>query len=134
MFAFGTTTEPTSAATPSWRFENTIRTEGGLVPQTEDKHGQEGSDWYRLNAEIPVVLDRYAPHDFANSKGTIWFLDSRHWYEAIVTNWKFWAPEGRIFREAAYTNSFGVVAHAYKFYQRVCDMPGSSGKLFNITA
>ncbi len=132
-FAFGTTTEPTSAATPAWRYENTIRLEGGLVPQTEDKHGQEGNDWYRINAEIPVVLDRYAPHDFGNNKGTIWFLDTRHWYEAVVTNWKFWAPEGRIFREAAYTNSFGVVAHAYKFYQRVCDMPGSAGKLYNIS-
>lgn len=133
-FAFGYAAEPGAAATPSWRYENTIRTEGGIVPQTEDKHGQEGSDWMRLNAEIPVVLDRYATHDFANNKGTIYFLDTRHWYEAIVTNWKFWAPEGRIFREAANSNSFGVIAHAYKFYQRVCDAPNTCGKLYNITA
>lgn len=131
-FAFGYAAEPTAAAVPTWKFNDTIRTEGGLVPRTEDEHGKDSMDWMRLNAEIPIVLDRYATHDFANNKGTIYFLDSRRWYEAIVTNWKFWAPEGRIFREAANTNSFGVVAHAYKFYQRVCDAPNTSGKLFNI--
>jgi hypothetical protein len=136
-FAFGNAAEPGAAATPSWRFENTIRTEGGLVPWKEDYHGQEASDWMRLNAEIPVVLDRYASHNFGTAKGTIFFLDTRHWYEAVVTNWKFWAPEGRIFREASAAVSggaFGVIAHAYKFYQRVCDAPNTSGKLFNITA
>jgi hypothetical protein len=128
--AYGTATE---AGLTHTRFNDSIKTKGGLVAYSEDKHGQEADDWMRLNDEIPFVLDRYASHDYATSKGTIFFLDTRHIYEAVVTDWKWWAPEGRILREAATQGTFGLIAHAYRFFERVLDAPNTCGKLYNIT-
>lgn len=127
-FNFGTTTE---AGTTQTRWNDTIRTQGGLAPYKEDRHGQESEDWMRLNDEIPFVLDRYASHDYENSKGTIFFVDTSHLWEGVVTDWKFWAPNGRILREAS--GGFGLQAHAYKFFDRVLDAPNTCGKLHNIS-
>jgi hypothetical protein len=128
--AYGTTTE---AGLTHQRTNDSIKHKVGINGYREDKHGAESDDWLRLNDEIPFVLDRYASHDYANSKGTVFFVDTRHLYEAIVTDWKFWAPQGRILREASNSNSFGLVAHAYKFFDRVLDAPNTCGKLYNIS-
>lgn len=130
-FHFGTATE---AGLTQTRFNDSIRAKGGLVAYEEDRHGQEAVDWMKLNDEIPIILDRYATHDFVNNKGNIYFLDTRHWYEAVVVDWKWWAPEGRILREAMNTNQFGLQAHAYRFFERVCDAPNAQGRLYNISA
>mgnify|MGYP001594939897 CR=1 FL=1 len=129
-FAYGGSSE---TGTTQTRFMDSIKYKGGLVARKEDRHGAESDDWMRLNDEIPFVLDRYASHDYENSNGTIFFVDTRHLYEAIVTDWKWWAPQGRILREASNSNSFGLVAHAYKYFERVLDAPNTCGKLHNIT-
>ena len=128
---FGTATE---SGTTQTRFQDNIRVKGGLVAFEEDRHGQEAVDWMKLNDELPIILDRYATHDFTGAVGTMYFLDTRHWYEAVVVDWKWWAPEGRILREAMNSNQFGLQAHAYRFFERVCDAPNAQGKLLNIAA
>jgi hypothetical protein len=116
------------------RFNDNVRYEQGLVSQTEDLRG--GGDWMKFDGRIPIIVDKFSTLDFdagANGQGAIYFLDMRFWYDAVVTDWKFWAPEGRILREAQ-NNQFGVVAHFYKFGQKICTAPNTAAKLENVAA
>ncbi len=115
------------------RFNDSWKSSGGLVHQMEDTEGGM-SDWMMFDGRIPIMVDRYATHDFTSGaqKGTMYFIDTRHMYYALVTDWQWWAPEGKILREAQ-NNHFGVQAHAYMFGELVCDSPNTCGKLNNIT-
>jgi len=115
------------------RFMNTTQLKGGFVGRREDMHGQGGSDWVLFDDRVPMVVDRYATHDFANNFGTIYALDSRHCFWALVTDWRWWAPEGRILREATSASGpqFGVLAHAYLFGEHVVDAPNTCGRVHN---
>lgn len=117
----------------SQRFMNTTRLKGGFIGAREDMHGQGGNDWVLFDDRVPIVVDRYATHDYANDLGTMYAIDSRHCFWALVTDWKWWAPEGRILREASNSSGpqFGVLAHAYLFGEHVVDAPNTCGRIFN---
>jgi len=135
--AFGAATESGLTQT---RFNDSVKYRGGLVVQSEDMHGTEGSDWMMWDDRIPVVVDRHASHYTDNAGtsnvGKMYFLDTRHIYYALVNDWQWWAPEGRILREAPASGgqaTFGVIAHAYRFGELVCDSPNTCGLLYGIT-
>lgn len=123
----------TNNAGATQRFMNTTKLKGGFVGAREDLHGQGGSDWVLFDDRIPIVVDRYATHDYATSRGTLFAIDSRHCFWALVTDWRWWAPEGRILREATSSTGpqFGVLAHAYLFGEHVVDAPNTCGRLHN---
>lgn len=114
------------------RFMNTTRLKGGYIGRREDQHGTSGSDWMMFDDNLPIVVDRYAPNVSAGTTtGSLYVLDTRHWYVGLVTDWKWWAPEGRILREAS-GDAFGVQAHAYIFGQLICDARNTAGRLDGI--
>ena len=119
----------------SQRFMNTTRLKGGFIGAREDMHGQGGSDWILFDDRMPIIVDRYATHDYTSGtdRGTIFAVDTRHCFWALVTDWKWWAPEGRILREATSSSGpqFGVLAHAYLFGEHVVDAPNTCGRLYN---
>ncbi len=114
------------------RFQSTTSLKGGWIGRKEDTHGQGGSDWVLFDDHIPIVVDRYCPHNVIADTGTMYFLDTRHWYMGLVTDWKWWAPEGKILREAQ-GNAFGIQAHAYIFGELICDAPNTAGRIDGIS-
>lgn len=116
----------------NFRFVNTAKFQTGMVTPREDDHYAGGNDYLLWDGRLPIIVDRYATHDYNLNDGAMYFIDTRHFYYALVTDWKWWAPEGRILREAQ-NNLFGVVAHAYIFGELVCDAPNTSGVIKRIT-
>jgi hypothetical protein len=114
------------------RFVGTTKYKQGLVSFQEDSHYAGGNDYMYFDERIPIIVDRYATQDDGANDGFMYFIDTRHMYYALVTDWKWWAPEGRILREAN-NNVFGVVAHAYILGELVCDAPNTCGVIQNIT-
>ena len=128
---------PTGAASggSTQRFMNTTKLKGGFIGRREDEHGQGGSAWVLFDDRIPIVVDRYATHGgTAGNFGTLYAIDTRHCFWALVTDWKWWAPEGRILREATSASGpqFGVLAHAYLFGEHVVDAPNTCGRVHNL--
>lgn len=133
QIAFAGASELTAGAA-TFRFQNTQKFSGSLVEYKEDEHGAESEDFMKFNGRIPFFVDRYCPIDLRvsnNSNGMIFCLDLRHWYMAQVCDWRWWAPQGRILREAQ-NGAFGVVAHNYMMGELVCDLPSTSGVIKNI--
>ncbi len=122
--------DETKAAT--MRFINTVRYEQGLVSMQEDSHYAGGNDYMQFDGRLPIIVDRYCSQDDSTTNGgNMFFVDTRHFYYALVTDWKWWAPEGRILREAP-NSLFGVVAHAYIMGDLVNDAPNTSGLIDQI--
>jgi hypothetical protein len=139
---YGTPSNTAYANVATQRFINTTKLKGGFIGRREDMHGEGGNDWVLFDDRIPIVVDRMATYldddTAANRRGTIFAIDSRHYFDGQVTDWKWWAPEGRILREAGGLGAtagnmlFGVVAHAYQFYESVVDAPNTCGRIHGI--
>lgn len=134
QIAFAGAAEGTAGAA-TYRFQNTQKFAGSLVEYQEDMHGAESEDFMKFNGRVPFFVDRYCPIAMqptsSNNNGMIFCLDLRHWYMAQVCDWRWWAPQGRILREAQ-NGAFGVVAHNYMMGELVCDLPSTSGVIKNI--
>jgi hypothetical protein len=134
---YGTPSNTAVQTMATQRFINTTKLKGGFIGRREDMHGEGGNDWVMFDDRLPLVVDRVATHDHNADTGTIWALDTRHYFDAQVTDWRWWAPQGSILREArniGATNAgdslFGVVAHCYQFYESVCTAPNTGGAVY----
>jgi hypothetical protein len=123
-----------SAGAATFQFSNTHKFKMSMVDYQEDKHGAESDDFISFDG-IPLIVDRYCPVTLApttnNNNGFMYFVDLRHLYMALVTDWRWWAPQGRILREAP-NSAFGLVAHNYMMGELVCDLPSTCGVIKQI--
>jgi len=123
---------PTAALS---RFSDTnVITPGFLGGKVEDKH-PEGSDFLFFDGRIPIIVDRFCKLEIDNITvngpyhfGTIYGLDMDTLYVALITDFTWWAPEGRILHRSD-SRAFGVLADLYLYGQIVCDAPNKNFQL-----
>lgn len=124
----------TSAETASnFRYINSTKIQHGFVFGSEDDHYAGGNDYLMFDNRIPIMVDRAAYGDFnvTAKRGTLYLMDTRYWFLAMVTDMRFWAPQGRVIREAP-NSKFGLVAHPYIMGELVCRNRAAQAKITNI--
>ncbi len=115
------------------RFSDTnVITSGYLSGKKEDYH-PDGADYLFFDGRIPIIVDRFSHIDidaalpntsFANLYG----LDLSSLYIGLITDFTWWAPEGRILHRSD-NRAFGVMADLYLYGNLVCDAPAKNFKL-----
>lgn len=98
---------------------------GYLSGKDEDRY-PDGADWLSFDGKTPMIVSRYADID-CDSVATDYFgdvlglnLDSL--MVALVTDWTWWAPDGRILSRSD-SRQFGVMADLYCYGTVACEAP-----------
>lgn len=117
----------------NFRYINSTKINHGFVFGSEDDHYAGGNDYLMFDNRIPIMVDRAAYGDFnvTAKRGNLYLMDTRYWFLAMVTDMRFWAPQGRVIREAP-NSKFGLVAHPYIMGELVCRNRAAQAKITNI--
>lgn len=105
---------------------------GYLSGKVEDQH-PDGQDWLFWDGRVPIIVDKFAFVDIDDvvgpaALGNIYGLDLSSFFMALVTDFKWWSPEGQILHRSD-SRAFSVMADMYIYGNLVCDAPRKNFKI-----
>lgn len=108
------------------RFVDTNVIQPGILSGKVEDHHPDAHDYLFWDGRVPIIVDKYCPINVdvgaGTQRGVLYGLDLSAIYVALVTDFRWWTPQGYILRPSE-SRSFSVEGLIYIMGNIVTDAP-----------